>query len=262
MTETRAIPANLRGKETAIPAGYLFENKKTAGIAGIRPNPYAPGEIHFAWYVHAARITRTPGIVRAGSYPRFPRRMRVFMELDCGDRTRQRRHLSWGPPASGPLRRARPRVKRWHAGCSRSAEKQVDGLIGLPVERFQSRYVGKVRVPGCQREIMLPGHCRDPQIVVWNRFAELSEFAFDLAVGRCGVVVGKQNHAVGQQVADGGELFLPPLCSLGAAVQFTEHHPWQLQRSRSGEMGMQCLVTAKVRHDDVGVQQDTTRRAH
>lgn len=30
-----AIPAYLRGKKTPIPAGYLTENKRTAGIAGI-----------------------------------------------------------------------------------------------------------------------------------------------------------------------------------------------------------------------------------
>jgi hypothetical protein len=29
-----AIPADLRGKEMPIPAGYLHENKETAGIAG------------------------------------------------------------------------------------------------------------------------------------------------------------------------------------------------------------------------------------
>jgi hypothetical protein len=34
-----AFPADLRGKETAIPAGYLHENKETAGKAGIETNP-------------------------------------------------------------------------------------------------------------------------------------------------------------------------------------------------------------------------------
>jgi hypothetical protein len=29
----------------SIPAGYLHENKKSAGIAGIKPNPNAPEEI-------------------------------------------------------------------------------------------------------------------------------------------------------------------------------------------------------------------------
>jgi hypothetical protein len=90
MTETHAIPANLRGKEMAIPASYLFENTRTAGI---RPNPYAPGDMNFAWHVHVARITYTPGIAWTASYPRFPRRVRVFMELGCGDRIRGHHHL-------------------------------------------------------------------------------------------------------------------------------------------------------------------------
>ena len=115
MTETRVIPADLRGKEMAIPAGYLFENTKTAGIAGIRPNPYAPGRTNIAWHVHVARITNALGIGRTGSYPRFPRRVRVFMKLGCGDRIR-RRHRLLGTGGVGTLfasRTAGKRIARW-----------------------------------------------------------------------------------------------------------------------------------------------------
>ena len=38
-----AIPADLRGKEKAIPAGYLHKSKETAGIAGIKTNPETCG---------------------------------------------------------------------------------------------------------------------------------------------------------------------------------------------------------------------------
>ena len=115
MTETRAIPADLRGKEMAIPAGYLFENKKTAGIAGIRPNPYVPDGMNIAWHVRIARITHTLGIGWTGSYPRFPRRVRVFMELGCGDRIRRRHHPlgTGGVGTPTATRAAGNRMARW-----------------------------------------------------------------------------------------------------------------------------------------------------
>ena len=80
-----AIPADLRGKEMAIPAGYLFENKKTAGIAGIRTNTNMRGEK----YVMSHMRVRTWEIQSIGGYPRFPRRVRVFKHLTCGDRPGQ-----------------------------------------------------------------------------------------------------------------------------------------------------------------------------
>ena len=115
MPETHVIPADLRGKEKAIPAGYLLENKKTAGIAGIRPNPYAPGRMNIAWHVSITCITNTPGIGWTGSYPRFPRRVRVFMELGCGDRIRRRHRLlrTGGVGTLFASRTAGKRMARW-----------------------------------------------------------------------------------------------------------------------------------------------------
>jgi len=45
-----------------------------------------------------------------------------------------------------------------------------------------------MHVPGCQRQIVLPGHRRYPEIVIRNRFSDLREFGFDLAVDRGGVM--------------------------------------------------------------------------
>jgi hypothetical protein len=80
-----AIPADLRGKEMSIPAGYLHENKQTAGIAGIGPNPYICAGIRFMCdaRLHALEIESV------GGYPRYPRRVRVFKHLTCGDRIRK-----------------------------------------------------------------------------------------------------------------------------------------------------------------------------
>jgi hypothetical protein len=122
--------------------------------------------------------------------------------------------------------------------------------------------MGEVRVPGCQRQIILPGHRRNPEVVVRDGLAKLGEFGFDLAVNLGGVLVGEQNHGVCQKVADVCELFLPPLCPLGAKVKFTEHHPGQIHGGDSGEVRMQNLVTAKVCDHDVGVHQDTTSHVH
>ena len=78
----RTIPADLRGKEMAIPAGYLHESKETAGIAGIETNPNTRGRKHHVCHtrLHALEIESV------GCYPRFPRRARVFKHLTCGDR--------------------------------------------------------------------------------------------------------------------------------------------------------------------------------
>lgn len=127
MTETRAIPAKLRGKETVIPAGYVFENKTTAGIAGIKPKPYASGDMNFVWRVCAARVIDMLRFVWAGSYPRFPRRARVFMALGCGDRTRHhhyppgdhRRRDPFGAPGRG-----------WNDGTLGAAAAPKNRLMG------------------------------------------------------------------------------------------------------------------------------------
>ena len=78
-----AIPADLRGKEMAIPAGYLHESKGTAGIAGIETNPNMCGRKNHVCHMrlHALEIESV------GSYPRFHRRASVFKHLTCGDRS-------------------------------------------------------------------------------------------------------------------------------------------------------------------------------
>jgi hypothetical protein len=80
-----AIPADLRGKEIAIPAGYLHESKETAGIAGIETNPSMCGKKNHVCHMrlHALEIESV------GFYPRFPRSARVFKHLTCGDRIRK-----------------------------------------------------------------------------------------------------------------------------------------------------------------------------
>ena len=66
----------------------------------------------------------------------------------------------------------------------------------LPGEGLQSWHVSEMRVPGCQRQVMLPRHRRNPEIVVRNGFAKPGEFGLDLAVHFGGVLVGEQNHSV------------------------------------------------------------------
>jgi hypothetical protein len=58
------------------------------------------------------------------------------------------------------------------------------------------------------------------------------------------------------------ELFLPPLCFLGAKVKFAKHNQGQVHGGDSGEPWTHNLVTAKVRDHDVRVHQDTTSHVH
>ena len=53
-----AIPADLRGKEMAIPAGYLHESKETAGKAGIETNPSMCGRNNYVCHMrlHALEV--------------------------------------------------------------------------------------------------------------------------------------------------------------------------------------------------------------
>ena len=74
-----AIPADLRGKETAIPAAYLHENKETAGIAGIETNPKKFWKRILA---HGLRDCARPKNKRAGCHPRFARRDSCFQGLN------------------------------------------------------------------------------------------------------------------------------------------------------------------------------------
>lgn len=71
---------------TAIPALYLHEKKAAAGIAGIRSNPDAREEYDRARCAHI----RAYAIKGSGSYPRYPRNINAFNELNCGDRGCQR----------------------------------------------------------------------------------------------------------------------------------------------------------------------------
>jgi phage terminase large subunit GpA-like protein len=101
----RAIPAELRGKETAIPAGYLHESKETAGIAGIETNPDTRGEKNLVCHMRLHALEKE----NAGCYPRFPRRVCVFKHLACGDRMGHP-HQNFSGPEN---HRRRPRVKQW-----------------------------------------------------------------------------------------------------------------------------------------------------
>ena len=69
-----AIPADLRGKEKPIPAGYLHETKGSAGIAGIRTNTNTREEKYAMSHMRVC----TWEIRSTGGYPRYPRRVIVF----------------------------------------------------------------------------------------------------------------------------------------------------------------------------------------
>ena len=80
-----AIPADLRGKEKPIPAGYLHETKETAGIAGIETNPNTRRRKNHVCHMRLHALESKS----VGCYPRFPRSARVFKHLTCGDRIRK-----------------------------------------------------------------------------------------------------------------------------------------------------------------------------
>ena len=68
MAERRSIPADLRGKEEAIPAGYVDENTGTAGKAGIASNGNAWGKLFLCGtreryaYAHSDGLGAIPAI--------------------------------------------------------------------------------------------------------------------------------------------------------------------------------------------------------
>jgi hypothetical protein len=37
-------------------------------------------------------------------------------------------------------------------------------------------------VPGCYRQIVLPGHGGDPEVIVWYELTKLSELGFDFSI--------------------------------------------------------------------------------
>ena len=117
----RTIPADLRGKEIAIPAGYLHENKQTAGIAGIETNPSMCGRRNHVCHMRLHALENE----RAGCYPRFPRRVRVFKHLTCGDR-------SGRPP------------RRFLGSCDAAAAPPVD----MPRKKTDSRGLCKLAEVG------------------------------------------------------------------------------------------------------------------
>lgn len=109
---------------------------------------------------------------------------------------------------------------------------------------------------------MLPSHGGDPEIVVRDGFADLSEFGFDFTIMLRGVMIGEQDYAVGEKVVDVAQLLLSPLRPSCSEVKFAQSHPGQMQNRRPGKARAQVAFAAKVCHDNGGVDKDTTSRAH
>ena len=134
-------------------------------------------------------------------------------------------------------------------------------MDGLPGERLQSRNDCEVPIPGRQWQFILASQGCDPEVVVRNEGASLSEFGFELAIVLSGVVAGQQKDCDSQKVADLSNCFLAPLCSLRAVVEFAQHHPWQINGD-FGEARSQIGVPAKVRNYDAGIQEGATSGFH
>lgn len=86
-----AIPADLRGQEMPIPAGYLYGNKESAGIAGIGSGTFTREGTNLVCHMRL----HAPEQESAGFYPRFPRRPCVFNYLTCGDRLGKTVTVTW-----------------------------------------------------------------------------------------------------------------------------------------------------------------------
>jgi hypothetical protein len=122
--------------------------------------------------------------------------------------------------------------------------------------------LGKVRVPGCQRKIILPGHRRDPEIIVRDGLAKPREFGFEIAVMFGGALVRQQQRNGPEERADLSESFLWPNSPPCAKPEFAEHHPGHMDAGNLSEARGQRLVAAEVSNHDAGVQQDATSRVH
>jgi hypothetical protein len=141
MAEFAAIPADLRGKGKPIPAGYPHENKGSAGIAGIRTNTNMRGEK----YVMSHMRVRTWEIQSIGGYPRYPRRVIVFMHLTCGDSLRHSRRQ---PSGTANGRQAPMAVKLIHLPTVVVVASVVMVSVGMAVAAVEHMVCAEPHPPG------------------------------------------------------------------------------------------------------------------
>lgn len=85
-----------------------------------------------------------------------------------------------------------------------------------------------MRIPGCQRQIVLPGHRGDPNVIVRNRPACVGKFGLQVTVLlTCALVWQKKNSDL-EKLADRRHLRFPPLRAERPIVEFTESNPGQI----------------------------------
>src|SRR6266700_3261281 len=104
----------------------------------------------------------------------------------------------------------------------------------LPGQCLQPWHVGKVRVPGCDRQVPLPGGRRYPEVIVRNWFADTGKLGFESAVGFGRALVGQQEHDRPHKAADLSQSFLWPNRSLTAKKEFAEHYPRNIECLQPG----------------------------
>ena len=82
--------------------------------------------------------------------------------------------------------------------------------------------------PGCQREIILPGQRRDPEVIIRNWLAKARQIGFEIAIVFGCTLVRQQQCNRPEKRADSSESLLRANRSLCAETEFAQHDPWDL----------------------------------
>ena len=119
-----------------------------------------------------------------------------------------------------------------------------------------------MRVSGGQRQIVLPSHGGDPNVIVWNQFASVGKFRLHLAVPLAGALVGQKKDGGLEELTDQGQLRFPLPGPERTILEFAEGDQWQIDNRRRLQVRGDAGIVAEMRNNDVGVQQNATSRIH
>lgn len=104
-------------------------------------------------------------------------------------------------------------------------------------------------VAGCNREVILKGNGRNPDIVLWNGFARLVQLRIDLPVMMGTLLVRNQYGANAQEFFGLSQRFGLETHQLGAIKQFAQYNQWNV-KSRFLEPGREGSLLPKAGNHD------------
>lgn len=119
-----------------------------------------------------------------------------------------------------------------------------------------------MRIPGCQRQIVLPSERGDPNVIIRNQPACTGKLGLQVTVPLTGALVRQKKDGDLEKLADQRQLRLPTLRSERPLLEFAQGNPRHIDGGGCFQVRRGTGIVPEVGNDDVGIQQGATSRIH